>query len=127
VLIAALAVQGVSATHNAGMSTVKPRFKPQPPRHFVRQWRNHRGLTLEELAERVGVTHGALSQLETGRTRYTQKMMEALADALNCTVADLLIRDPSDPEGIWSIWDNAKPGERRQIVEVAKTLLKTGT
>jgi hypothetical protein len=37
------------------------------------------------------------------------------------------MRNPADPEGIWSIWDQAKPGQKAQIVEVAKTLLKTGT
>ena len=42
--------------------------------------------------------------------------------------AQLLEHDlPADPEGIWSVWDQAKPGERRQIVEIAKTLIKTGT
>jgi hypothetical protein len=36
------------------------------------------------------------------------------------------MRDPTDPDAIWSIWDQAKPGQRRQIVEIAKTLVKTG-
>lgn len=100
--------------------------KKKVARHFIRAWRKHRNLTLEQLADRLGVTHGALSQLERGITNYTQPMIEALADALQCEPADLIMRDPSDPDGIWSIWDHAKPGERRQIVDVAKALLKTG-
>jgi hypothetical protein len=41
-----------------------------------------------------------------------------------CDVVDLLIRDPSDPEGMWTIWEKAKPGQRRRIVAVADALLR---
>jgi hypothetical protein len=37
------------------------------------------------------------------------------------------MRDPTDPEGIWSIWDQAKAAQRRTIVEIAKTIAKTGS
>jgi transcriptional regulator with XRE-family HTH domain len=94
---------------------------------FIRQWRKHRGLTLEQLAARLQMTPSHLSMLERGLRGYTQDMLEALAEALTTDPASLLMRDPSDPEAIWSIWDQAKPGERRRIVEVAKALIRTGT
>ena len=119
--------KNVSLSYNSFMDARVKFPKKIQVRHFVRQWRKHRNLTLEQLAERVGVTHGALSQLERGITNYTQPMLEALADALMCEPADLIMRDPTDPDGIWSIWDQAKPGERHQIVEIAKALMKTGT
>lgn len=112
---------------------VKPRFKPQLRRTFIRQWRKHRGLTLEALAARVGerlgvgFTHASLSRIERQRQPYSQQVLEALAEELNTDVASLLMRDPSDPEAIWSIWDNAKAGERRMIVDLARTVVKTGT
>jgi hypothetical protein len=37
------------------------------------------------------------------------------------------MRNPTDPDGIWAIWDHAKVGQKRQIVEIAKTIVKTGT
>lgn len=95
---------------------------------FIKEWRAHRGLTQEALAERVDMSPGNLSLIERGLQNYTQETLEALASALHCDVADLLIRNPTDPEGIWSVWDNAKPGEKRQIVEMARILIKkTGT
>lgn len=108
---------------------VVPRFrKPSPYRAtYLRQWREHRGLTLEQLAERVGTTHATLSRVERGMTPYSQPMLEALAEELTTDPASLLMRDPSDPEGIWSIWDNAEPGERSLIVDLARTVTKTGT
>ena len=114
---------------------VVPRFKHRPTyrKTYIREWRQMRGLSLETLAERVGerigsMTHASLSRIERGLQPYSQPILEALADELTGgDVAWLLMRNPADPEGIWSIWDQAKPGQKAQIVEVAKTLLKTGT
>jgi transcriptional regulator with XRE-family HTH domain len=94
-------------------------------RTFIRQWRLHRGLTLERLAERVGTTHASLSRIERGIQPYAQPLLEAIAEALQTDPASLIMRNPADPEDIWSVWDHAKPGQRRQIIEIAKTLLKT--
>jgi transcriptional regulator with XRE-family HTH domain len=79
------------------------------------------------LAERVGTTHATLSRLERGKHPYGQQLLERIADALRTDVASLLMRDPSDSEALWSIWEHAKPGERRMIVDIAKTVVKTGT
>jgi transcriptional regulator with XRE-family HTH domain len=96
-------------------------------RHFIREWRKHRGLTLERLAEELGITHASLSRVERGLQPYNQALLENLATALDVRPADLLIRDPSDPDGLWSIYDQLRPVERRQVVEIAKTLKRTGT
>ena len=118
-----------SSVHHVYMAKkVTPRFREPLYRiTFIRQWREYRGLTLERLAERVGTTHASLSRIERGLQPYGQELLESLASALQTDVASLLMRDPTDPDGIWSIWDQAKPGERRQIVEIAKALIKTGT
>lgn len=92
----------------------------------IRQWRQHRKMTLEDLAGAVEMTPSHLSMLERGQRGYTQETLEAIAAALQTDVASLLMRDPSDQEGIWSVWDEAKPTQRRQIIEIAKTLLRTG-
>jgi transcriptional regulator with XRE-family HTH domain len=94
---------------------------------FIREWRSHRNLTQEQLAERVDMSPGNLSLIERGLQNYTQDTLESLANALQCGPADLLMRNPLDGEAIWSIWDRAKPGERRMIVDIAKTIIKTGT
>ena len=96
-------------------------------RTFIRQWRKHRGLSQERLADRLGMSKAQLSRIENGEQPYAQDFLEACAEALQTEPASLLTRDPGDPEAIWSVWDRAKPGERRQIVEIAKTLIKGGT
>lgn len=68
-----------------------------------------------------------LSRIETGKSPYTQDFLELAAHAYQTDVPSLLMRDPTDPDAMWSIWDRAKPGERRMIVDIAKTIIKTGT
>lgn len=87
-------------------------------------------MTLEQLAERVGVTHGALSQLERGVINYTQTMLEALAGALSCTPADLIVRDPEDQSAAWAIVDELEHvtgATRDRVVRVVKELLRHET
>lgn len=99
-------------------------------RTFIREWREFRGLTLERLAARVGekiggFTHASLSRMERGIQPYSQPVLEAIAEALGTEPASLLMRNPNDPEGIWTVWDHAKSGERKTIVEIAKTIVKS--
>lgn len=96
-------------------------------RIFLREWREHRGLTLVQAAERVGVTHGFLSKVERGKRNYTQELLEALAEAYRTDPASLLMRNPTDPEGIWSIWDQIPPSERPRAIDVLRALTRTGT
>ena len=95
--------------------------------HFIKEWRKHRGLTQDQLAERIGINRAYLSKIESGKRRYDQPFLEAAADVLRCDPADLIVRDPADPDGIWSIWDQLKPAQRNQVVEIAKTIRRTGT
>lgn len=97
------------------------------PRHFIRAWRKFRGLTQAQLAHRVGLDVTYVSKIESGNRRFDETFLHAAADALQCTLADLIMRDPADPEGIWSIWDGLAASQRRQIIEIAKTFGRTGT
>lgn len=84
-------------------------------------------MTLERLAERLETSAASLSRIEKGEQPYTQDYLEALAEALSTDPASLIMRDPTQPEGIWSLWEHAKPGEKRQIEAVVRAILKDGT
>lgn len=110
---------------------VTSRLKRRPPFGvtFLREWRTYHNLKLVEVASSFGITHASLSRIERGLQPYNQELLEFLADRYRTDVASLLIRNPllDDSENIWSIWDQAKPGERKMIVDIAKTLVKTGS
>jgi len=94
---------------------------------FIRQWRIFRGYTQEQLGGMLDTSGSMISRIESGETPYTQDVLEALAEALRTDPASLLMRDPTNPEAMWSIWDQAKEAQRVMIEEVARTILKTGT
>jgi len=62
----------------------------EPP---VRVWREHRGLTQAQLAERAGVTQGAVAQIESGKRRGSVDLLRKLAAALGVDVDDLIWDD----------------------------------
>jgi transcriptional regulator with XRE-family HTH domain len=92
------------------------------PRHFIKEWRKHRGLTQEQLAERIGIARSYLTKIERGDRRYDQPFLEAAADALRCEPSDLIVRDPTATESIWSLWETLTPPQRLQAVAVLKAI-----
>ena len=63
----------------------------------IRLRRKKLGMTQEELAEKLGVVHQALSRIEQGHTAPKMDRLPAIAKALQCTVSDLF-RDESDTD-----------------------------
>jgi DNA-binding XRE family transcriptional regulator len=49
----------------------------------IKLWREHRGLTQQELADRAGISKPYLSQIETGKRQGTVDTLAALARALD--------------------------------------------
>lgn len=87
---------------------------------YLKQWRKFLGLTLKKLAERMHMDHSTLSKMERGLLPYGQDFLERVAEELGCDPVDILIRDPTDPEGIWSIWDRVKTADK----DTAKRILE---
>lgn len=120
-----------------------PRRKDRKP-HYLREWRAFNDLTLEAVVEKIGLlssewasadptaramtmTHATLSRIERAKLPYNQHLLELLADIYKTDEASLLMRDPTEPDSIWSIWDQLKQPEKRQVVEIAKTIRRTGS
>lgn len=69
--------------------------------HFIRDWRVHRGLTVDKLADLAGCSSSLISQLERGACHYSQATLERLADALNCRPWQLLAAAPGATKVVW--------------------------
>lgn len=85
----------------------------------------------ETLGRSEDYSHASISRIETGKQAYTQPVLEAIAEALSCTPADLLMRNPLDRDAPWSIYETlrkADPDTRsRVMVAVVEALAKTGS
>jgi phage repressor protein C with HTH and peptisase S24 domain len=68
------------------------------PGDTIRRIRKSRGLTLQALADKIGTDTGNLSRLENGKQKYTETMLEAIAQGLDVEVPELFIarQDSSD-------------------------------
>lgn len=94
----------------------------EKPPHFIRQWRRQRALTLEQLAERVGMTHQNLGKIERYLVPYSQALLEGLAEALGTEPASLIMRNPEDAGAAWSLIDSVSPTERAQVVHFIQAI-----
>ncbi len=111
-------------------SMSKPREKPpvrladgrELPAQYIREWRKYRKLTLEELAEQIGMSPGNLSNIERGVTPYNRDHLQALADTLDCTIVDLLSRDPDETDPFGSLWKSWTPQQRAGMLELMRLL-----
>ena len=111
--------------------TVTTRFKTviRPPRQFFKEWRKHRGMTLEQVAEKAGMTAGNLSAMERNEQGYSPSGLQALADVYQTNPGWLLDVNPLDRDSpnLLSIWDKATDTQRKMIVELARTVVgRTG-
>lgn len=97
---------------------------------FIKAWRRHRGLTLEELAsallQRVGyeISDGQLSRIERGVSPYTQDVLEAIGAVLQTPSYQLLRSPPpsAEEEEADNVIRLMSPDERRRALTILKAL-----
>ena len=63
----------------------------------IREIREQKNMTQEQLAERIGKVKSAISKLENGRAELTLSIMESIARVFQCHPSDL-IDDPIVPK-----------------------------
>ena len=56
----------------------------------IRVWRQHRGLTQQQLAGAAGIDKSYLSQIETGKRGGSAKVLRAIANALDVDLDDIV-------------------------------------
>lgn len=116
------------------------------PKHYLRQWRKASGLSLQAVRDKaealyedrivaegeevdlnkIGLSHSTLSRIESFKVPYNQRLLEVLAEVYGTDVPSLIMRNPDDPEGIWSIMDQIPPAQRPLALRMLSGL-KTGT
>jgi len=77
----------------------------------LKQLRNRKKLTLQQLAEIAGCTKSYISQLEKGTSSPSVSMLGRLAEALEIPVADLVRDEGEEGQGNWHL----RKADRRTI------------
>lgn len=94
----------------------------------MRAWRKFRGLTQGRLADAVDTTQHQIAFLETGQRALSAKWLRRLAPVLDTTPGMLLDHDPYEMNSdMVEIWATASNRQKKQFVDIARAILKTGT
>ena len=96
----------------------------------IKFWRQQRSLTQEQLAEKVELTPGFISLIETGKKRASLETLLSICRALNITLNDLLvgnqINQTSDYNTEFSeLTVKLNESEKRLVYEITKAVCKT--
>ena len=62
----------------------------KPVRYFISEWRDAKGLTQDQLANRIESTKGTISKIERGEMKMSPHWQAVLAHALGVEPEDLL-------------------------------------
>jgi transcriptional regulator with XRE-family HTH domain len=95
------------------------RIGPRKPiRLFIAEWREHRKLTQEQLAQRLGTSDVTISRWETRRRQPDLNAQAAIAEALDIEPFDLR-RHPDQPSA-----DALLRGQPTEVQEQAIKLIR---
>jgi transcriptional regulator with XRE-family HTH domain len=94
-------------------------------KHYIKEWRTHRGLTQVQLAEKMQISRSYYTMIEKGDRRYDQNFLEAAATALETTPADLIAHPPGAAQAIESLLSGVSEEERHRIEAAIRALIAT--
>jgi transcriptional regulator with XRE-family HTH domain len=101
---------------------------PEKLPHYLKEWREFREMTQDELADVVGTSKSVISDLERGRLRLSDKWLRRLAPALRTNAGHILDSDPNDIDtDILDIWAAIDERDKATALRVLESFRKTGT
>ncbi|MCM1323645.1 MAG: transcriptional regulator [Acetobacter sp.] len=83
----------------------------------IRINRKASGVSMQDLADRLGISLSAISKIEKGYRRLNQEQLILVAEVLNCSLQDLYVNEQNSQHEVVMAW--RKEQERRQ--EINKT------
>jgi len=93
---------------------------------FLKAWREFAGLDQETAAEKLNVSRTLVSKIETGKSPYTQRTLEAAAKLYGASPAQLLAVDPNDKSNLWALFERANKtegSERERVIRLIKAAI----
>jgi len=106
---------------------------PQDIGARIRAARLDRGLTQDELAERVGVSRSAVAQWETGRAGQVTGNLSRIAETLGVNVESLMVGDDKRAAGevrqgdelaLLRLYRECDPEDRQMLLRTARRLAR---
>jgi transcriptional regulator with XRE-family HTH domain len=90
-------------------------------RHYMRAWREYRGMTQEQVARELGTDRGMISRYENNECGLTLAVQFKLFGALDITPAQFF--QPPGQTSLDALAQKASPERRKAILAVLQTML----
>ena len=100
--------------HMSSRTQDNPENALPPVAQNIRQWREHLRLKQADVERAAGLSHNALSRIETGSVSPRQETVQRIAQALGLDEGELLFRRP--PEAV------AETRGRYEVADLAERL-----
>lgn len=99
-------------------------------RTYIREWRQKRGLSLRQLADRLetepggdpAISHASIGRIETGKQPYSQPILEAISKALDVPVSLLIEMNPQKEGEVIDIVRHLDSSKFQQAVDYLRYL-----
>lgn len=99
--------------------------KRKHTQHFLREWREYRLMTQEQLADRLGTTKGVISLLESGERGLSDKWLRRLGAALDVRPGWILDYTPETLNtSVLEVWGEIPNDMHDQAIKVLQTFMK---
>ena len=73
---------------------------------FIQELRKEKGLTQEELAEKLGITKNAVSKWERGISLMDLSLLKPLSEILEVSITEILSGDRIDDKSLKNVSEN---------------------
>jgi transcriptional regulator with XRE-family HTH domain len=115
-----------ATTTELNHASIVPMAKRLQGQHYIRQWREKRGISLRKLAARLEVeldgeellSYASLSRIENGKQPFSEPVLNAIADALDVTRSMLLEKDPKKEGHALDLLNKMTPANREQAIRM---------
>lgn len=98
---------------------------PKDRAFFLREWREHAGMTIAALARAISTTHSRVSEVESGAERYNETFLVRCADALDLPAWALIMGPPDEVLPFVELWRECPPDQRAEAAAVARAVVAT--
>lgn len=108
------------------LSVLRHNGQMDQPRYYLKEWREYRGFTLEELAEEVGYAQrGGLQKIEKAKKNLTWARLILIAKALDISPGDVFFPPPVGARAqLASDIKRLNEDDLEPVADLVKSLLK---